>query len=173
MFFQEVQHFRKQRILQFVLVIIGLAYLFQLYGFVQQIILDEPFGNNPSSDSEMIFSMIVSTLVLGGVIYLLGFGTLKTEVTSEGIVMDYPPFIRRRLYRWEDIESAEVRQYHPIREYGGWGWRLGLFGKGRAFNVAGNKGLQLVLRNGKRVLIGTQHPDDLRAALEQVPQAQN
>lgn len=51
-------------------------------------------------------------------------------------------------------------------DYGGWGFRFGLFGKGRALNVSGNKGIQLVLTDGTRLLIGTNKPDEARQALQ-------
>ena len=53
-------------------------------------------------------------------------------------------------------------------EYGGWGVRYSLTGKGRAFNVSGNIGLQLEFINGEKVLIGTQVSDKMRDVLEQI-----
>jgi hypothetical protein len=43
-----------------------------------------------------------------------------------------------------------------------------MLGKGRAFNVSGDKGLQLQFSNGKRLLIGTQMPDELTTVLARV-----
>lgn len=64
----------------------------------------------------------------------------------------------------EEIESAEVRTYRPLIEYGGWGIRWGMSGK--AYNAQGNRGVQLVLRGGSRVLIGSQRPEDLLKAIQ-------
>ena len=61
--------------------------------------------------------------------------------------------------------KSYVRQYSPIIEYGGWGLRFGIFGKGTAFNVSGNKGLQLEFINNKKLLIGTNKPDALTETL--------
>ena len=38
-------------------------------------------------------------------------------------------------------------------------------GKGEALNVSGNKGLQLQLEDNRRLLIGTNQPDELNAVL--------
>ena len=56
-----------------------------------------------------------------------------------------------------------ARPYSPIGDYGGWGLR-GLAGN-KAYNVWGSEGLQLVFKSGNRLLLGTQHPAELREAL--------
>ena len=54
----------------------------------------------------------------------------------------------------------------PISEYLGWGIRAG--SNGKAYNVKGNIGLQLVLKNDKRVLFGTQQPNELQKAIDRI-----
>ena len=39
-----------------------------------------------------------------------------------------------------------------------------------AYNVSGNRGVQPVFSNGKRLLIGSQRPDELAAAISQAKQ---
>ena len=55
-------------------------------------------------------------------------------------------------------------------EYGGWGLRLGLFGNGKAFNVSGDKGLQLEFTDNKKLLIGTNRPEELTETLIKIGQ---
>ena len=50
-----------------------------------------------------------------------------------------------------------------MKEFGGWGIRVA--GDGRAYNAYGNQGVQLILTDGSRILIGTQRPDELLGAL--------
>ncbi|MEO0075774.1 MAG: hypothetical protein ABIK31_06695 [candidate division WOR-3 bacterium] len=57
-----------------------------------------------------------------------------------------------------------------MTEYGGWGLRLGLFGKGTAFSVSGNKGLQLEFTDNKKLLIGTNKLDELTETLKKIGQ---
>lgn len=66
---------------------------------------------------------------------------------------------------WHEIESISVRKYHPIREYGGWGYRTGFGKKSGAMNVKGNIGIQIVLKNNKKLLIGTQKERDAKSVL--------
>ena len=58
----------------------------------------------------------------------------------------------------------EARTYRPILEYGGWGIRYTM-GRGWAYNVSGNQGVQLELASGKRILIGSQRAEELARAI--------
>lgn len=64
----------------------------------------------------------------------------------------------------EEIKEVFVRKYNPLMEYGGWGFRWSF--NGRAVNMKGNKGIQVVLKNGSRILIGTSQPEEASKALE-------
>ncbi len=92
---------------------------------------------------------------------------LETVIQTDQIEIRFFPFhLSFRKYPNNTIESAFVRTYNPIAEYGGWGIRLGLFGKGKAFNVFGNQGIQLVFNGGRKLLIGTQNPDEATIAIQ-------
>lgn len=54
----------------------------------------------------------------------------------------------------------------PIKEYGGWGIK-GKF-KSKAYNVSGNIGLQLYLKNGRKVLFGTQRQEAIENAMKKL-----
>jgi hypothetical protein len=54
---------------------------------------------------------------------------------------------RAKLIPFRDINRCEVRTYRPIREYGGWGIRYGRNGK--AYNVSGDRGVQLEFIKGR------------------------
>ncbi|MBO7316230.1 MAG: hypothetical protein J6U44_03590 [Paludibacteraceae bacterium] len=89
---------------------------------------------------------------------------LETEISQEGISVRFFPFhLKKNFFSWEEIEKISVREYSPLLEYGGWGIRRGK--SGGAYNVKGNIGLQLVLKNGKKILIGTQKAEELKQIL--------
>ena len=91
---------------------------------------------------------------------------LETRITDTGIsVRFYPLQLKFRHYNWEDIELAYIRNYSPLAEYGGWGIRYSLSGQGKALNVSGRTGLQLVFKDGRKLLIGTSKPEDLTQVL--------
>ena len=69
------------------------------------------------------------------------------------------------VFDFDSIEKAEAHSYSPLRDYGGWGIRYG--GKGKAYNVSGNKGVLLMLKDGKNVLIGSQNHEGLCSAINE------
>ena len=157
--FTESQKF-KQWWLWVLLIGINGILIFVLY---QQIICGKQFGDKPMSDTGFlrVFGLI-SSLTL-----LFLFFRLETIIKKDGIyVRFFPIHIAFRKYTWEKIDKAFVRKYNPITEYGGWGLRYGLFGKGKALNVSGNKGLQLVFHDNSQLLIGTNKPEELAQALK-------
>lgn len=103
------------------------------------------------------------------ILFLVLFLTLKleTKVRSDGLyVRFFPVHIRYKKFGAADLEQYYARTYKPMLEYGGWGIRFGK--NGRAYNANGNKGVQLVLKNGKKLLIGSQKPDELVAAIDKM-----
>lgn len=92
---------------------------------------------------------------------------LETRIQKEGIYVRFVPFLfKTKFIPWQELESAFVRIYSPLKEYGGWGWRIG--GNGQAYNVQGNEGLQLKFKSKKALLIGTQKPEELSLVLSEL-----
>jgi len=95
--------------------------------------------------------------------------SLKTEIKTEGVFVRFFPFhLKSKFFPWNEIAEIYVRQYKPLWEYGGWGLRVGLFGKGNAYNVSGNIGIQIIFTNGKKLLLGTQSSELVNNALQQL-----
>lgn len=107
---------------------------------------------------------IIGPAVMALVMILLATLELRTVITDDGIEVKFWPFGRQRIFKSE-IKHAEVRKYMAIKEFGGWGYRIGPGGK--AYNMQGNHGLQLVFKNGERLMIGTQKPDELEAFIKE------
>lgn len=110
--------------------------------------------------------MFLPLVMVSAVVALLFFSNLDTTISEKGIEVKYFPFhLRPRLFAWDEIAKANVREYKPLIEYGGWGLR-GLSPRNRAYNVSGNKGLQLEFTDGCRLLIGTKKPDEIKEVLK-------
>jgi hypothetical protein len=155
--FREVQHFRQPWLWLLVLGVSGVT----LYAMVQQLFLGKPFGSNPASDAVLIVIVVIFGLCFPLLFYFL---SLKTEVRSDGIYYRFFPFhCSAQMIRLEDLHGFEACTYSPLREYGGWGIKWGSSGK--AYNVAGNRGVQLELVGGQRILIGSKRPDELAEAI--------
>ena len=99
------------------------------------------------------------------ILLLIFSAKLNVQINKEEIHYRWFPFhFKTQTIPWNVVATAEVRKYNPLSEYGGWGIK-GWTSKNRAYNVDGKIGLQLVLLNGKRVLIGTKQSDKLEAIL--------
>ncbi len=122
------------------------------------------FFNNDFYNENNITAIIFIGFILL-VDFLIFSIQLNTKVFKEYILLNFFPFIRNKKIYFSEIESFEIRKYNPIREYGGWGYRIGIFGKGIAYNIKGNMGLQLIYKNKKKLLIGTQKPEELKQVL--------
>jgi len=85
---------------------------------------------------------------------------LFTKINSSGIQYKFFPFhFKWQSIAWNEIEKSEIRTYKPIREFGGWGLRYGKLGK--AYTIKGKTGLQLYLKSGRNILIGTNESETL------------
>lgn len=123
--------------------------------------------NSSAPPAVILTIMIFNTLL--ALAFL--FGTLKTEYNKEGIIIKFFPFLfKTRVIKWQEVAKAYIREYSPLREFGGWGIRRSK--KGKAYTVQGKLGLQLELRDGKKLLIGTQRPEDIAKFLETIEQKQ-
>ncbi len=132
------------------------------YGISVQVIQGTPWGDNPMSDGGLIVTAVATTLLTVGMAALLLSARLITEVHSDGLHIRFFP-LRWKVIPYETIASYQARTYHPIREYGGWGIRWGR--EGKAYIVGGNEGLQLLLNDGRKVLVGSQRAQELEAAV--------
>lgn len=99
------------------------------------------------------------------IVILFWIVRLRTKIDSTGIDTRFTPLkIFKKNYKWNEISQCYVRKYSPITEYGGWGIR-GLE-KAKAYNVSGNMGIQIITRDHKKFLIGTNKPDEARRVIK-------
>lgn len=150
--FEERQRF-VNRVVAFVL--LGLLLLATLFAW-QDLRAHLP----PGRQLTMFLPVALVTILL--------FLELHVTVGDAGVHIRMVPFASRTIAP-AHIARWEARTYRPIREYGGWGVRFGP--RGRAYNVSGDRGVELTLDNGKRVLIGSQRSEDLAAAIARIAKA--
>ncbi len=121
-----------------------------------------------TTDTEGIIGLVIAALVTGGIIILFFTSRLYISIDHNRLYYRYPPFVNtEKVITRDDVKEIYVRQYKPIWEYGGWGYRFRMR-SGRALNVAGNTGLQLVTKNDKRILLGTQKPEEMERAVRRL-----
>ncbi len=159
-YFREVQKFRQWWL--WILVIISSAPIWY-------ITIIQLFFNKHLGKEQMPTVLLIVFFILIGILLPLFIFKVKliTEVREDGIYVRFFPFhFSFQRIPFEDLKDFHIRTYRPIVEYGGWGVRYGASGK--AYNVSGNQGLQLEFKNGKRLLIGTQSPEQLISVVRSV-----
>jgi len=111
----------------------------------------------------VVLAVIVPAVISGFLLML----RLETEVRSDGLYVRFFPFHKSyRRFGKADLQEYYACEYRPVRDYGGWGIKYGK--KGKAYNVSGKEGVQLVLSSGKRLLIGSQKAGELAEAMDSI-----
>lgn len=165
--FSEEQRFTQKWIWLLIIGATLISVVPTIYGIFSQEITGKPWGNNPAETEVLILILLVEIIIMGGLIILFIKMRLKIEIKQDGLWFSYPPFMRKiQQIKKEEIEKFEVRTYNPVTEYGGWGLKGS--SKNKAYNVSGNTGLQVYLRNGKRILFGTQHGHAIENAMKKM-----
>lgn len=155
--FREAQYFRQVWWVMFL--VLGVAAL-MWWGLIQQIFLGRPWGTNPAPDWAMWLFWLLFGIGLPLLFCTMG---LIIEVYSSSVLIHYFPLSRRSI-SMDDIESLDSRTYAPIRQFGGWGIRGAAHR--RAYTIKGNQGVEITMKNGQSILIGSQNPQELALAIE-------
>ncbi len=145
--FEETQKFTQTWIW---IVLIGtLTYLMYLW------------NKSGDTNTSLVYTSVI--LLTLGIIYLFWISRLDTFIDSNEIKIRFVPLVIKDIY-WEDVDVANVIDYGFV---GGWGIRLGTR-YGTVYNIKGSKGLQLVLKSGKRLVVGTQREEELKRVVDHI-----
>lgn len=130
--------------------------------FFQGIVCDRPQEEYPVPTWLLWSISIFICICVPALLWLL---RLTVRVSDDGVHVRYYPFVNRKI-PLADIRAFRARRYRPIREFGGWGIRTGL-GNKSAYNAKGDLGVELYLNDMRSIMLGSQRPDELAAALRQ------
>ena len=168
-FYKEEQKFGSRSLYLSMGIIYAIPTVSFMVSFYYQFVLKEPWGDKPMSDAGLLLTALLVFAVLIGSAFLLFSSKLLVEVTAKDLHFTFWPYFKKaKSYSKSDIERYEIREYKPIMEYGGWGVKQGKKGVGKAYNVRGKIGLQLYLKDGRKVLIGTQRGDAFLHAMNKL-----
>lgn len=161
--FREVQTFSSWLRL---LLVLSMALAVAISGFALRETITQP--KTPNVFVPILLTAVAMAIPIAAAIFFFII-KLETEVRSDGLyVRFYPIHIRYKRFTADNLQQYYTRRYRPILEYGGWGIRYSFTKKGKAYNISGDKGVQLVLTNSRKLLIGSQRPDELVAAIDQM-----
>lgn len=131
--------------------ILGLLVLFGIMAWTQIA------GNAPTS--AVVWPLVILALLTA----LIASLHVKIQVEEDLRVRLWP--FPARVISFPEITSVAVTQYRPIRDYGGWGLKLGRGGV--AYTVSGNLGVKVELANGRHIMIGAKQPAAVCAAIQE------
>lgn len=117
-------------------------------------VITNKYINNKITLKSYFITLIV-VITSASLVFLFN---LKTKIDEYGIHYQFFPIhLKFKTFYWNDIKKVEVIKYNPLVDFGGWGVRYTFSKKkGITYNVSGNIGIQIELKNGKKRLIGTQ-----------------
>lgn len=127
------------------------------YGIIQQIGFGIPFGDRPLSNIGLIIFSIVLWIILG----FLFTSHLKTKIDNDSLSIHFFPFTKKRI-KWTEVASVDFVDYGFV---GGWGIRHSS-AYGTVYCVKGRTGLLVVLKSGKKLVIGTQREQEIKSLMD-------
>lgn len=97
-------------------------------------------------------------LGLPALFYLL-MGDLRASVEKDRVSVAFGRLgLIRKHIPMEEIKEVKAVMYSPLREFGGWGIRIGTGGK-TAWTVRGNRAVRMDLSNGRIFFLGSDRPE--------------
>lgn len=103
-------------------------------------------------------------VVLLAAALILPYGGLRTTVNPERLIVRMGIWgIRLLNLPLSQIADARLHQFSPLREFGGYGIRFNR--EMKAYFFSGNRGVLITTSEGKKYLIGSDHPEKLEAVI--------
>jgi hypothetical protein len=159
--FEEEQHFNPYLTILLPVAILMLVVAAQIVTIASA---SRAVDGHPRPDAAWAIALIL-TLVLPLVVLSGWFVRLVTEVRTGGVFVRIWPFPFKHI-RLDGTTSIRSVTYRPLRDYGGWGYRIKLGTGKRALNARGDRGVLIEYAGGRSMLIGSQTPDRLLRAIE-------
>lgn len=153
--FREVQRFPLRRIA----LALASPPCFLLGLLIWQVILGHTWGKHPMSNGDVIGWTVFLWLVYFRLITV----RLVTEVRKGALIVRLGGLWRLRRVALDGIKKVETITHDVARDYGGYGIRSTR--EGKAYVAGGGRGVRVTLSAGEKLVIGSERPDELAAAL--------
>lgn len=118
--------------------------------------------------AQLFIPLGILLTVTGFVIWVFTMTRLTIVIDTVGLHYRYPIFYpKQKTIVKEDIKKYSFRKYDAIFEFGGWGIKKSRK-NGRCVTIHGDTALMLELKNGEKILIGTQNKDGVERAMKRI-----
>lgn len=119
---------------------------------------DFPFPVRFAMAAGIVALAVALQIVVGGL-------TVRVQETRLFIHLGSVPLVKRTV-PYAEIQGVRSIEYRPLREFGGWGVRG--IGKRKAWTARGNQAVELTFTDGRRLLVGSDHPQRLEERIRAV-----
>jgi hypothetical protein len=153
--FREVQRFPLRRIA----LALASPPCFLLGLLIWQVVLGHTWGKHPMSNGDVIGWTAFLWLIYLRLITV----RLVTEVRPGELIVRMRGLWRLRRVPLDQIQSVETIKHDIARDYGGYGIRSTR--EGKAYVAGGGRGVRVTLDKGEKLVVGSQRPDELAAAI--------
>lgn len=131
----------------------------------RQIFWHRAWGNPPMTNGGIVFLTVLVLLVYLRLVTV----RLVTELKHDRLSVAMKGLFSRTGIPVGDIGAAKVVEYDALADYGGYGIRSGA--RGKAYIASGLRAVQLQLRDGRGILIGSQKADELARLIDEARRA--
>jgi hypothetical protein len=153
--FREVQRLPLRR----TAIVVAVPPLGMLALLIWQVVLGHPGAKNSISNGNVIGWTIFLWLVYLRLITV----RLVTEIRNRVLIVALRGLGRKRRVPLDRIQSVEIIDHDPVREFGAYGIRTTR--ASTAYLAGGRGAVRLSLSGGSKLVVGSNRPDELAAAL--------
>jgi hypothetical protein len=167
--YSEQQSFRQ--VLWIWCIIIPIAFLSSLsilYGFYQQIILGEAWGNEPMSNGGLITALVVVIVAQVLLIWVVASLKLIIEITPEEFRYKFFAYFTA----WNVLTPGQIAEY-SIEKYTFWkgrglGYRKDIFRKTVRMIIKPDYILTLKTKDGRTIMMSTENKGEIERAMHKL-----
>lgn len=126
---------------------------------VVQIGLGKPIGNHPAPDALLIVFFAISIAT----IFLAWYQKLVFIIVEDKIRISFGILTSSRVIKMSDVKSISTRKYNAMKEF--WGWGVRFRNNITCFTVSGSDAIEIELKSGEKLLVGTQKMAEAEVAV--------
>lgn len=166
--FSEQQSFRQTAWIWIIILPVALgSSLLMVYGFYQQVILGDPWGNKPMSDAALTAVTAGVVLTEGLVIAFVSSMQVSVEVTSQEFRYRFFSFTGWNTLSRREIESYTISNYSFL-DARGWGYRKDRRTKTVCMIITSDYVLTLKLTDGRTIMMSTCNKEEMERAMRRL-----
>lgn len=139
-----------------------------LYGFYQQIILGEVWGNEPMNDGGLIAVTLLVIITQAGIVWFVSSITLSLEITNEELRYKFFTYFTD----WNTLKTYQIIDY-SLEKYTFWkgrglGYRKDIVNKTVRMIIKPGYILTIKMKDGKTVMMSIDNKEEIERAMDKL-----